>query len=306
MDARIQKILEPVFGERLIYDCPLKKYTTLGIGGPADALVVVEDEDELRLVLGVARAQQIPWRVIGKGSNILVRDAGYRGLVLKLGGMFSAIEVISDRSGRVSLQVGAGCSLTRLNRFCWQNSLSGLEFSYGIPGTLGGAVLMNAGAWGREMAEVVREVALFSALEKRVLEKEDLRFCYRGWPDYGLYAKDWLVADIVLALKKDDGQKVEARSRELLQKRKLSQPYTQPSAGSFFKNPRGHSAGQLIDECGLKGLSVGGAMVSTRHANFLVNTGSATARDMLALMAEIQKAVREKFAIDLEPEVHIL
>lgn len=299
--------LEAVLPGRVQFDCPLARYTSFGIGGAADALIEAGTRNELQLLLDTLQSEDVPWRVIGKGSNLLVSDDGFRGVIILLGSEFKKIQKVKrDQTKRVTLRAGAGCSLTKLNHYCWEEGLGGVEFSYGIPGTIGGATLMNAGAWGREIGELIREVRLLGFTGYHTLSGDELDFCYRGWPGYGIYSKDWIIADIVLDVQEDDPEAIKTRSRELLQKRKLIQPHNMPSAGSFFRNPPGDSAGRLIDACGLKGRSVGGAMVSIQHANFFVNSGKATARDMLALMSEVQDMVKARFGVKLEPEVELL
>ena len=290
------------------WDCPLAPFTSFGIGGPADAFVVVESVPELKNLLLFFAQNELAWCFIGKGNNLLVSDAGFAGVVLMFGKGLSGIKVLSKSTFDVNqVRVGAGCSLAKLMNWCSDKSYSGLEFTAGIPGSLGGAVVMNAGAFGQEMAGVIAEVEVISSsTEIEVLSREQLDFRYRLWANQGIADKKRIVLSVDLNIKVDDQEKIKDRCRENLRKRKKAQPKLQKNAGSFFKNPEGDFAGRLIEASGLKGRCYGGAMISPVHANFLVNTGDATADDVQQLMELVTEQVKKDSGVQLYPEVHFL
>jgi UDP-N-acetylmuramate dehydrogenase len=288
------------------WQCNLHRYTSFAIGGPAEAVVKVELTRELQPLLFFLTEENIPWRVLGKGTNLLVRDEGFPGVIVLLGGEFEAIGEEEGVDGAVLLRVGAGCGLAKLSRRCSEHGLTGLEFGCGIPGTIGGAVIMNAGAWGRDIASVLQSVTLVTATKEIILPRRELVFSYRCWNDFSPYQGHAVVAAVTLELRRGDVETIMTTCKTLLELRKSTQPSEYASAGSFFKNPPHDSAGRLIEASGLKGLTVGGAMVSERHGNFLVNTGGATADDVLCLMKIIQEKIKDDFGIDLEPEVHLI
>lgn len=307
MEDTLRGRLEEISRGEVLFDCPLARYSSFAIGGPADALLVVKKRDDLASLLAFFRSESLPWRVLGRGSNLLIRDDGCRGVVIILGGELSEIdEARNIGANRLSLLVGAGCSVTKLNNHCFSQGLGGLVFSYGIPGTVGGALVMNAGAWGKEMADVVTDVGIITESGYVKLTGRQLDFTYRSWPGFSTYAGRGVIVDVTLALFPADVIKLEEEAKELLKKRKAIQPHNYPNGGSVFKNPQGYSAGRLIDECGLKGESVGGAMVSTKHANFIINKEKATAEDVLTLIKKIQRVVKKRFDVDLELELHVL
>jgi UDP-N-acetylmuramate dehydrogenase len=276
--------------------------TTLKVGGPADALIRPASRNELIDLVGRLTAAEVPWRVIGGGSNILVADQGVEGVVIVLGRSFSAIQAVAADGGR-QVVVEAGCALARLSSWCHEQALSGMEFVTGIPGTVGGAIMMNAGASGGEIAQVITEVELLDhqgQLERRALTAHD--FCYRGWRHP--HAK--VVVTGTFTLHPAERAIIGQRCHQLALQRREKQPKGVASAGSFFRNPPGDAAGRLIEQAGLKGLTIGGAQVSEVHANFLVNTGQARAADLLALMRQVQGKVQERFGITLEPEVEFM
>ena len=290
-----------------MFDCSLAKYTSFAIGGPADALIVVHKREKIAPLLALLESEALSWRIIGKGSNLLISDTGYRGVVLVLGKELSLVGEVKKRGNEtVSLLVGAGCSLTELNHHCCSVGLGGMEFSYGIPGTIGGAVLMNAGAWGKEMADVTCDVGVVTESGYEKLRDKQLDFTYRRWPGFSSYVGQGVIVDVTLTLKNADPLLLAKKTKELLQKRKAMQPHNFPNGGSVFKNPLNDSAGRLIDECGLKGRSVGGAMVSDKHANFIINKDKATSVDVLSLMKTIQYEVKKRFGVELEPEIHVM
>ena len=286
------------------WDSPMARWCTLQVGGPAKAIVMPANRQELQALLAVLARLGVCWRVIGRGSNLLVSDAGYDGVIIMLGRKFSAIaERAGKKAGETLIQVEAGCSLMKLVNWCAAQGLEGLEFAAGIPGSVGGAVIMNAGAWGQEISEAIFSVTFLPQSGEVVeREKNDLAFSYRH-----LDAEGMTVVAAEFLLRTGDRQVIESRGSQLMRERKEKQPQGLANAGSFFKNPAGlPPAGKLIQDAGLKGLRVGGAQVSEVHANFLVNTGSATAQDFFDLMGLVQEKVFERFGIRLEPEVHIL
>jgi UDP-N-acetylmuramate dehydrogenase len=290
------------------WDCSLAPYTSFGIGGPADALIEVESVTELGSLLKFFAENDLAWRFIGKGSNLLVSDSGFAGVVLLFGKAFSEITVLTESaSGEMHIKVGAGCSLAKFLNWCTERDCSGLEFAAGIPGSLGGAVVMNAGAWGEEMANIIDAldvISLHSGVE--TLSRNELDFSYRLWGNQGTGDKKRIVLSADLICIRGEKESIKNKCRENLQKRKGKQPKVQKNAGSFFKNPEGESAGRLIEASGLKGRSCGGAMVSPVHANFLVNTGAATAEDVCQLMDIVTEQVKKDTGIQLVPEVHFL
>jgi UDP-N-acetylmuramate dehydrogenase len=227
-------------------------------------------------------------------------------VIVLLGAEFGTIGEEEGDEAAVVIRVGAGYGLAKLSRRCSERGLTGLEFACGIPGTVGGAVIMNAGAWGQDISSVLRSVTLVTADGEIALARRELDFSYRCWTGFAPHQGKAVVAAVELGLQPDDADKIMAYCKSLQDQRKASQPSDYANAGSFFKNPPHDSAGRLIEASGLKGLTVGGAMVSKRHGNFLVNTGGATAHDVLCLMKIIQEKIKNDFSIDLEPEVHLI
>ena len=278
---------------------PMERHTTFRIGGPADALVDVASTEEAQRVLALCRAEEVPVLVIGNGSNLLVADAGIRGLVMRIG---SAADWHRQEEG--GLHVGAGMQLRRLARLAAEQSLAGLSFAEGIPGTVGGGTAMNAGAYGGELCQVVRGVtAVDGAGEIHTLDAQALAFSYRH---SALLAKGLYALSVAFALQPGDAEQIRAEMRDYGMRRKTKQPLEWPSAGSTFKRPAGGYASALIDEAGLKGYRVGGAQVSEKHAGFLINRGGATAAELLELMRQVRAAVLERSGIRLMTEVRLV
>ncbi|WRS28101.1 UDP-N-acetylmuramate dehydrogenase [Oscillospiraceae bacterium MB08-C2-2] len=277
---------------------PLKKHTTFQIGGNADLMVWPEDEEGLAALLALAEESAVPVMVIGKGSNLLCSDEGFRGMVVCLSQNFSGVQLLEDG---VSLYAKAGTPLSQLCFFALEHSLEGLEFAYGIPGTVGGAVFMNAGAYGGEMKDVLSRASHLDPQHKPgTFNREQLDLSYRhsAYSDGG-----YIITGAAVTLQKGDAQAIHARMEDFMSRRREKQPLECPSAGSTFKRPVGGYASALIDQCGLKGCSVGGALVSPKHAGFVVSDGTATAADVLALVAKIQQEVAEKTGFHLECEI---
>ena len=305
-DADIKKRLAKLVSQPVLWECSMASYTSLGIGGKASAIVSVENESEIQNVLGFCKRDKLQYRVIGKGSNLLVNDDGFKGVVILPRGTLEKIKLLDNSQGKRQLFAGAGSSLTAVNKFCIRNALSGLEFSYGIPGTVGGAVVMNAGAWGGELADIIDSVSLVTYKDSITIKRNDLNFEYRTWLDYSSKFNDSVVTGVVLSCDTKSKEVVEGNCRKVLEKRKAAQPVKLPNAGSFFKNPADKTAGYLIDQCGLKGYRVGNVMVAKEHGNFFVNLGGGTAEDVRNLMEYVQEKVFAQYRITLKPEVHFI
>ena len=278
---------------------PMKNHTTFRIGGPADALALPKTPEEVAEVVRFCHEHAQPYYVLGNGSNLLVSDEGYRGLVLQLYRNFNDIQVNGE-----TITVQAGAMLAAVARTAYQTGLTGLEFASGIPGTIGGAVVMNAGAYGGEMKNVLKEVTVLTKEgEVLVIPAKALELGYRTSviPKNG-----WIVLGAVLQLEKGDQEQILARMEELKEQRITKQPLDLPSAGSTFKRPEGYFAGKLIMDAGLRGFTVGGAQVSEKHCGFVVNRGNATAADVWELICEVKRRVKEMTGVELEPEVKLL
>ncbi len=295
--------LKPLFDAlpqaRLLAGEALKNYTTIKCGGPAAALLEVQDVDEVRAALKAAREAAIPVLLLGNGSNMLVDDRGFDGLVVHFGTGFA--QVTHELS---AITAQAGASLMTVARAAADRGLSGLEFAVGIPASIGGAALMNAGAYGGEMARVVTRVdCLDREGEPVTLLADELDYGYRHsrMMDQGL-----TVLQVHMELLPDNSEDIWKRVSENQALRRLKQPLTYPSAGSFFKRPEGYFAGALIEQAGLKGTTVGGAQVSELHAGFLINTGGATAQDFFDLVRTVQTRVKDMSGVTLEPEVRLI
>ena len=308
MNILREKIKECWSGE-IFWDSPLKNFTTLKVGGPADALIKPGSKQQLQDLVRLLREHSIPWMVLGRGSNILASDRGVSGVVIVFGASLSAISLLEDvhpdAGSRVlkRVYVEAGCSLAKLGKWCREHSLGGLEFTAGIPGSLGGAVMMNAGAWGGEMKDVLYSLELVTESGQIMTEHcREADFGYRKWHR----REGRIIVGATLMLAVADPNEIDAKCHGLVSKRNEKQPKGIASAGSFFKNPENAPAGLLIEKAGLKGAKVGGAKVSEKHANFLVNTGRATAQDFYELMKIVQRTVFDKFEVELEPEVELI
>jgi UDP-N-acetylmuramate dehydrogenase len=283
---------------------PMAGYTTFKVGGPAEAVVFPRDRRELGLLVQALAAIRVPWQVLGRGSNVVIGDAGLAGVVIVFGREFAKIELLEEAAETALVRVEAGCALARLVGWAVKRGLAGLEFAAGIPGSVGGAIVMNAGAWKREMKDLLTAVTVMDE-QGRITTRPmaQMHFVYRSWGE----KKGTIAVEGFFQLRKGDPVELRAICAEHEQRRKVLQPQHMASGGSFFKNPPGgRTAGQLIDAAGLKGRTVGGAMVSPVHANFIVNTGRATAQDIIELMGIVQEKVRGQFAVALEPEVKIL
>ena len=285
---------------------PLAAHTSFRIGGPADALVSPADREDLAALLREVRAKKLDAVVLGSGCNLLVRDGGFRGVVISLRNL-DAISITREyRSigGAYAVLVAeAGATLAQLLSFALEKGLTGMEFAAGIPGTVGGAICMNAGTAQGDMSDVIDSVTLMSPAGESVLrQRDEMAFGYRTASVPAGHA----ILDAKVILRFDDKDRIRSRVKEIIDKRKARQPLGLPNAGSVFKNPQDEAAGRLIESAGLKGLTVGRAQVSEKHANFIVNLGGATAADVIKLMETVKARVLEMHQVRLEPEIRII
>lgn len=279
---------------------PMSKHTSFKIGGNADVYIKVNNLSKLSTILKECQASDVDYMILGNGSNLLVSDEGIRGAVIRLDGDFRKITLLDD----TTIFCGAGATLAYLCKFALNCGLSGLEFAWGIPGTVGGAVFMNAGAYDGEMKDVVHSVSHISPSgEIGRTEKENMNFGYRT----SVYrSNNMIITGVTLKLKKGNPDEIRAKMDDYMSRRSTKQPLEYPSAGSVFKRPEGNFAGALIEQCGLKGKTCGGAQVSEKHAGFIINKSNATSKDVRDLIGEIQKTVSEKTGYSLECELIIL
>jgi UDP-N-acetylmuramate dehydrogenase len=277
----------------------MSQHTSFKIGGPADILVTPEGLDHISKIINIVRREGIPFIVIGNGSNLVVRDKGIRGIVIKTFKHMSKCYVLGEK-----VIAQAGALMSKVASLAYENELTGLEFAAGIPGTIGGAVTMNAGAYGPEMKDVVFETTYLDLNGSiKVLVGEQHKFAYRS---SAIQQEGGIVLETVLKLKKGNMQDIKQLMEQLSCKRREAQPLEMPSAGSVFRRPQGHFTGKLIEDSGLKGYSIGGAQVSTKHCGFIVNTGAATAEDIVSLIKHIQVTVKANYGVDLITEVKII
>ena len=292
----------------------MSKYTSFRAGGKACALVEVENKEQLKAVLRFADEENIPHLLIGNGSNTLFKDSGYDGLVIRLGECFGYVGIESeghkkaalDQPGeKVLVSCGASMLMSTVAVFMREEGITGFEFAGGIPGSIGGAMFMNAGAYGGEMKDIVASVHAVSpdGIEEKDFTNEEMQFGYRSSI---LQQNGWIATDVTFNLTTGNKDEIAAQMKDLNARRNAKQPVNYPSAGSTFKRPEGYFAGKLIEDAGLKGLTVGGAQVSTLHSGFVINKGGATATDILQLIALVQNTVYDKFGVMLEPEVRII
>lgn len=284
--------------DQILLSEPMSRHTTFRVGGPADVFFMPESGEQVKRTLEMARAAGVPAYVVGNGSNLIVRDGGVRGLVIALG---EGMSEVSRDGNTVTAQAGA--SLARVAAFAQGEGLSGLEFASGIPGTLGGGCAMNAGAYGGQLSDALidAEVLMDGAVKTLTVKQMDM-----GYRTTLPLRTGGVVLSARFALTPDDPDEIASRMRELNARRRDKQPLNYPSAGSTFKRPEGHFAGALIEGAGLKGRSVGGAQVSEKHAGFIVNTGGATASDILALIKVVQDEVKARYGVELQTEVRVI
>ena len=296
------KLQEAFYGctvKPLLLDEPMSRHTSFRIGGPADVMALPTNEEELVAVLKRATENHVPVTLVGNGSNLLVRDKGIRGLVIKLGNMLNKIEAVGN-----SITFGSGVSLALASKKAAESGLTGMEFAVGIPGSIGGAVYMNAGAYDGDMSKVVTSVRAVDTQGKvHILSNEEMEFSYRHT---ALQGSGLIVTAVTVTMEQGEQEAIQAKMDDFSQRRSSKQPLELPSAGSMFKRPPGYFAGTLIDQTGLKGYTVGGAQVSMKHAGFVVNIGGATAQDVLQLIKDVQDKVMVAHGVLLQPEVLVI
>ncbi len=285
--------------ENILLEEQMAGHTTFRIGGPADCFVLLEDEIQLKGIQRYLGIAEIPFFVLGNGSNLLVSDKGYKGVILQIGKKMSGISVEGCR-----IAAKAGATMAQVAHTALEHGLTGLEFAAGIPGTVGGGVVMNAGAYGGEMAQVAVQVNVVSKEgEMLELNNESMEFGYRT---SSIKNSSFTVTEVIFGLERGDKDVIRAKMEDLAARRREKQPLEYPSAGSTFKRPEGYYAGKLIMDAGLGGFQIGGARVSEKHCGFIVNTGNATAQDVRAVISKVQEQVKDRFRVELEPEVIFL
>lgn len=289
----IRQLVEP---EHLLQNEPMAKHTTFRVGGAADLFIRIQSTEQLVKLAAYFEQLHQPYLVIGNGSNLLVSDRGYHGIVLQIGDGMSGVTVDGER-----MCVQAGALLSSVAAQAAQHSLSGLEFAAGIPGSMGGAVVMNAGAYDGEMSQIIESVTVLNEQGgQMVLDRDTMEFGYRTSI---IRNRPFIVLEAVLRLQKGDAHEIRAKMDDLNAKRRAKQPLEFASAGSTFKRPEGYFAGKLIMDAGLRGYRIGGAQVSEKHCGFIINVGNASAQDIYELIEEVQEKVKERFHVELEPEV---
>lgn len=294
-----QKFIEIFGNNRVLFDEPMSQHTTFRIGGPADVFVMPENYEQIREVLRLCKEEKLPFFVLGNGSNLLVSDSGYRGVIIQMDRNMEEICLDGEE-----IHACAGALLSSVAVAARNASLTGFEFAGGIPGTIGGAAVMNAGAYGGELKDVLKEVTVMTREgEILTIPADKLEMGYRTSI---IKTAGYLVLEAVISLKKGDEEKIRAVMKELSERRTEKQPLDYPSAGSTFKRPEGYFAGKLIMDSGLRGYRAGGAQVSEKHCGFVINAGGATAEDVRSLMDHVIRVVGEKYGVTLEPEVKFL
>lgn len=305
MDNGFKAELGRIVGESaVLYDEPMRLHTTFKIGGPADAFVTPVDAASLAEAVGFCKSEGMPFYVIGNGSNLLVGDRGIRGVVFQIYHTMDEVSFEDNEDGTVTVRAGAGIMLSQLAKQIADEGLTGFEFASGIPGTFGGAMTMNAGAYGGEMSHCAVSAEVMD-LDGKIycVTKEGLDLGYRTSI---IQKKAYIVLGAALVLKRGSRDEIYEKMNELNRQRREKQPLEYPSAGSTFKRPEGYFAGKLISDAGLRGFSVGGAQVSLKHGGFVINKGDATAADVLGLISAVQAKVKDEFGVDLEMEVKML
>ena len=292
-----QELIKSLSNTEVLLAESMAKHTSFRIGGPADLFCIVNSIEDLKRILEYAKETKTPYLLLGNGSNLLVSDNGFRGIVIKFGEEFATIEIAED-----CIIVGAGADLRRVCKFALENSLTGMEWAYGIPGTLAGAVFMNAGAYGGEFSQIIESTTFLDEnLKEKTLMNEEQDFSYRT----SVFQKNNNKVILSSKIKLSHGNKVEIeeKMKDYMNRRLTKQPLEFPSAGSVFRRPENAYVGQMVEELGLKGFSIGGAKVSEKHAGFIVNCGDASCEDVKNLIKYIQEKVREKYGVELRTEV---
>lgn len=294
----LEEIQKIVSKDKIFTNEPMSRHTSFKIGGPAEIFVKINNVEELKLIIKISKQAEVPITVVGNGSNLLVSDDGIRGIVLKI--EFDKIEI--EENG--ILKVGSGVKLAFLAQKCLKEELEGFEFASGIPGTIGGAIRMNAGAHGSEMKDIVKNITCMTRDGKiRIISNEEAKFEYRK----SIFAqKDYIILEVEMQLRKGNSEEIKGKMDEYAKYRKEKQPIEYPSAGSTFKRGNGFITAKLIDECGLKGYQIGGAQISEKHAGFIINKGNATAEDVKQLMKYVEEQVYNKFGKKIEAEIEII
>ncbi|MEE9615325.1 MAG: UDP-N-acetylmuramate dehydrogenase [Thermodesulfobacteriota bacterium] len=291
------------FKGKVLFNVPMREYTSLLIGGPADVMAFPRDVGDLKELLQFANSKNYPVLILGSGTNLLARDGGIRGVVVNMTDGFKDITWQEESSGRAACIAGAGLSLARMVSVCTEKGLTGLEFACGIPGTLGGAAIMNAGAWGHEMKDVIEGVEILDRKGKKgFLSRSDLAFTYRSAD----IPEGAVVVRIHLRFEKKDTAEIRKTIKDYTERRKRTSDIRHPNAGSIFKNPPGHVAGKLVDEAGLKGVRSGDVQISEVHGNYIVNLGKARAKDVLSLISLVRDKIYATRGIVLEPEIKVV
>ena len=293
------QLIQIVDKEQVLIDEPMKKHTTFRVGGPADYFVMPKNIEEVQKIVAFCKDAKMPYYVLGNGSNLLVSDAGYRGVIIQIYKSMSEITVENT-----TIRAQAGALLSKIGNIALDAELTGFEFAAGIPGAVGGAVVMNAGAYGGEMKDILKSATVLTTEgEVLTLYNKELELGYRTSI---IAKKDYVVLEAEYELQKGSKEDIRAKMDELKVQRVTKQPLEYPSAGSTFKRPEGHFAGKLIQDAGLRGFSVGGAQVSEKHCGFVINKGDATAADIIELMRQVSEKVMQEFGVLLEPEVKML
>lgn len=296
--ASLEKLCRDMGAEYSLNE-PLAQYTTMRIGGKCDILVIPKEEKQISELIKLCRSEEIPYFVLGRGSNVLVQDSGYRGCIIYIGKYKARIEIDGEY-----ITATAGAGLGTICKCAMESALTGMEFAYGIPGAIGGALYMNAGAYGGEMKNIVVSCRYIDENgDICEMKAEDMQLSYRHSCFSG---RKCVITSVTLKLKQGEKTEIKAFMDELMDRRREKQPLEYPSCGSTFKRPEGYFAAALIEECGLKGYSVGGAQVSEKHSGFVINRNNASYEDVMALVAHIKKTVREQKGVELECEMLIL
>ncbi|WP_243114273.1 UDP-N-acetylmuramate dehydrogenase [Blautia faecicola] len=295
----IKRLEQTVESDQFLREEPMKKHITFRVGGPAACFLTPSTKEQIREILHICQEEKTPYFILGNGSNLLVSDQGFDGVVLQVYKNMNQVTVEGEH-----LRVQAGALLSATARKALEAGLTGMEFAAGIPGTMGGAAVMNAGAYGGEMKDILESVTVLTPEgEQKELKNEELQLGYRTSV---VKEKGYIVLEAVLSLKKGDPEAIKSRMDELKEQRVTKQPLEYPSAGSTFKRPEGYFAGKLIQDAGLRGYQVGGAQVSEKHCGFVINKENATAKDVVDLIHDVQRIVYEKFQVQLETEVKFL
>lgn len=297
---KLKKLEEIVDCNNVKFNEPMKKYTTMKVGGPCDAIVFPENIDEIKEVIKFCKTENMKYYVIGNGSNLLVRDEGIHAIIIKIGNKFSKISVEND-----VVTVLAGATMPLVSQYAKNNSLSGFEFACGIPGTIGGGIKMNAGAYGSEISDVLETVTFMDENQNiKTITNKECEFGYRK--SIFINNPNYIILSATFKFKHDEKEKIEEKMKVNSEARREKQPLEYPNFGSVFKRPEGYFVGKLVSDSGLRGYTIGGAQVSTKHTGFIVNIGNATCQDVLDLIKYIQDTVYKKFNVKLHPEVIVI